>query len=332
MRQFIQIIAIIIGLNLAPPSHASNFGNINLLGSYGQPELVSRPNLTTNNNAAKNNINKIMSTANVKPQAVDSSKKNQNITSVAIVAPPIILNQTSTTKTETLSANSKISPVMQYGELDRPLLQKYIIDNKIGGAIVSAKINQNEINSQKSYQKGDLTLTGWAGDMQLGANYEVVYFGMCGQLIAKSLIDQPSPHIAQAVHSNLTKAGFIANLKIENLPRCDNDSVVFAFVQNSENGNLIRLAGNIKLNISGSEIPNEAYSALNVPKLKSQKMQKIDLSQGARPVYSCANEDCPILGYLESFAGDSSSDMVAIIDEKNGWRLIRNQSISGWLK
>lgn len=365
MKKLWQIIGVIIGLNLSPAGHAGDFGKAQFLGQFGQPELVARPGSDYSSKPVKFmpngklalNINPIINANDNSSVTIannESSKKNNNQIALA-PAPQILSNSKKAPEISLLpfdlaqpapnhtSNNNPIKPKTsggdnylgwQYAPGERKNISQLTIEPKIGGAVVSALIDGGEINPKKPVATGQLLVTGWAGDMLLGAQFHQIYFAQCGQIIAQAPVAISSPQIAQSVHSNLTNAGFMLKLSVQALPRCA-DTTLQAFVQSPETGNYYRIAGSIKLNLTGAEQPQLALRNPILPINNSQsvkKMVKIDLSSGLVPLYSCASEQCPLLGYLESFEGDSGSAQVAVREEKNGWKLIHYGALDGWIQ
>jgi hypothetical protein len=102
-------------------------------------------------------------------------------------------------------------------------LSEWRIENVSSGFIDSVTFAGTQIapNMIGMLQDSDsVTLTGWAGDTDLGIPFRHVVFSLCDRVVGSAPVQLPRPDVAKQVHPNLTRPGWTATLLVDHLPRC----------------------------------------------------------------------------------------------------------------
>ncbi len=80
-----------------------------------------------------------------------------------------------------------------------------------------------------------LIARGWAGDTGLGMRLSDVLLARCDRIVAHAKVTLERPDVAKAVHPNLVRSGWEAQLLAGHLPSCGNDDLsAWAVVPGSE--------------------------------------------------------------------------------------------------
>lgn len=176
-----------------------------------------------------------------------------------------------------------------------------------------------------------LAVTGWAGDPRIGLRYPWVAFSLCGAVVGAVRVEEPRPAITRLVHPNLRAPGFSAHLPVALLPRCsDNGVATLSAYAVLEENHLVPLAGRIPLLLPPGP-PAAVGEAASPPPLTPQTLPRLDrqtitLAAPGANLRACPDRACEEVGGLG--AGRHS---VLLLDQINGWRLLKGESQAGWI-
>jgi hypothetical protein len=200
-----------------------------------------------------------------------------------------------------------------------------------GGAIERARILGRADASQQGNLRQDdlLEITGWAGDPALGMRVSKVVLSACDQIFASAAVGRPRPDIATSVHRNLGESGWVAEVLLGHVPRCDN-TVVRAWAVAPGRPLLLEIEAELPLPAEPRPVtPLPAVtlrSPLAGPPTEPLSPSTFLILDKSAPLRSCGAGDCAVVATLAQGRNDGY-----LIERSGDWVLIAVGSNAGWI-
>lgn len=200
-----------------------------------------------------------------------------------------------------------------------------------GGAIERARIlGRADATQQGNLRQDDLLeITGWAGDPALGMRVGKVVLSACDQVFASAPVGRPRPDIARSVHRNLGESGWVAEILLGHVPRCDN-TVVRAWGVATGRPLLLEMEAELPLPAEPRPVTPLPAVTLRAP-LAGPPAEPISPStflvlERSAPLRSCGAGDCAPVATLSQGRNDGY-----LIERSGEWVLIAVGSNAGWI-
>ncbi|WP_119420537.1 hypothetical protein [Desertibaculum subflavum] len=200
-----------------------------------------------------------------------------------------------------------------------------------GGAIERARIlGRADATQQGNLRQDDLLeITGWAGDPALGMRVGKVLLSACDQIFASAAVGRPRPDIAKSVHRNLTESGWVAEILLGHVPRCDN-TVIRAWGVAPGRPLLLEMEAELPLPAEPRPVAPLPAVTLRAP-LAGPPAEPISPStflvlERAAPLRSCGAADCATVATLAQGRNDGY-----LIERSGEWVLIAVGGNAGWI-
>lgn len=175
-----------------------------------------------------------------------------------------------------------------------------------------------------------LMARGWAGDLGLGLRLNDVVLERCGRIVARAQVTLARPDVAKAVHPNLLRSGWEAQLFAGDLPSCGDDNLSAWAVIPGSPALLIPLVGQHAVNVAG-------FTAIDVPHVSAQTVIRPD-AYPAPPEASfqilaavanmrrCGSTKCAVVSKVTR--GTHSG---VLLENNGSWSLLAFGDRQGWL-
>ncbi|MEP4379729.1 MAG: hypothetical protein ABJ215_00805 [Alphaproteobacteria bacterium] len=190
-----------------------------------------------------------------------------------------------------------------------------------GGVLVDQKIVGAE---------NVLVAQGWAGERQVGIRYKDVLLVMCRLVVARAQVSQDRPDVAEAVHPNLGRSGWEAQIVVADLPLCDDDRLSAWAVVQATPPFLAPLIGSHPVRIKndrGSAVPHvSAQSPLTPDSYDPLTVVRVEIKASRANLRTCATTACSRVAQIDGGVYPS-----VILDRVDGWSLIAFSDRIGWL-
>ncbi|MBO6783710.1 MAG: SH3 domain-containing protein [Alphaproteobacteria bacterium] len=171
---------------------------------------------------------------------------------------------------------------------------------------------------------------GWAGDADLGIRYLDVLFSMCGRFIGRAQIDRERPDVANAVHPNLLKSGWVAELYAGDLPICANPELIAWAVVPGRQAALAALVGKRRIEVEPpvGALADRVSSQVMVNPFDYWPYERVGISVTASRanMRRCGSTDCAVVAQV-----DRGRYPVAVLERRDGWTLLAFEDRVGWL-
>jgi hypothetical protein len=200
-----------------------------------------------------------------------------------------------------------------------------------GGAIERARILGRADASQQGNLRQDdlLEITGWAGDPALGMRVSKVVLAACDQVFASAAVGRQRPDIATSVHRNLGESGWVAEVLLGHVPRCEN-TVVRAWAVAP--GRPLLLETEAELPLPAEPRPVNPLPAVTLrapltgPPAEPLSPSTFLVLDRTAPLRSCAGADCLTVATLQQGRNDGY-----LVERSGDWVLIAVGSSAGWI-
>lgn len=175
-----------------------------------------------------------------------------------------------------------------------------------------------------------LVARGWAGDRGLGMRLADVLLARCDRIIGRAKVTLDRPDVAKAVHPNLVRSGWEAQLLAGHLPSCGDDNLSAWAVVPGSPALLIPLIGRHAVtvdrigapsasNVSAqTEIRPEAYSA--------PAEETFEILSSRANLRRCGSTTCAVTGQI-----DRGTHSGVLLDHNGEWSLMGFGESHGWL-
>lgn len=200
-----------------------------------------------------------------------------------------------------------------------------------GGAIERARILGRADASQQGNLRQDdlLEITGWAGDPALGMRVSKVVLSACDRIFASAAVGAARPDIAKSVHRNLGESGWVAEVLLGHVPRCDS-TVVRAWAVAPGRPLLLEMEAELPLPAEPRPVTPLPAVTLRTP-LAGPPTEPISAStflvlERSLPLRSCGAADCATVATLAQGRNDGY-----LIERSGDWVLIAVGSNAGWV-
>lgn len=199
-----------------------------------------------------------------------------------------------------------------------------------GGAIERARIlGRSDATQQGNLRQDDLLeITGWAGDPALGMRVSKVVLSACDQIFASAAVGRPRPDIATSVHRNLGESGWVAEVLLGHIPRCDN-TIVRAWAIAPGRPLLLEMEAELPLPAEPRPVtPLPAVtlrSPLPGPPSEPLSPSTFLVRDRSTPLRACGAADCVTVTTLPQGRNDGY-----LIERSGDWVLIAVGNNAGW--
>lgn len=200
-----------------------------------------------------------------------------------------------------------------------------------GGAIERARIlGRADATQQGNLRQDDLLeITGWAGDPALGMRVSRVVLSACDKVFASAAVGRPRPDIASSVHRNLGESGWVAEILMGHIPRCEN-TVVRAWAIAPGRPLLLKMEAELPLPAEPRPVDPLPAVTLRAP-LPGPPAEPLSAStflilDRTAPLRSCGAADCLTVATLQQGRNDGY-----LIERSGEWVLIAVGSHAGWI-
>jgi hypothetical protein len=172
---------------------------------------------------------------------------------------------------------------------------------------------------------GVLTLSGWAGDINLGLRMSDVLLVACDRVIASVPVSEARRDIARK-HPNLPAAGWSARLALADLAPCDRP-VVSAYATALFGSAAFPLTGEIEpVGAAQAVALARPAAALPVPRSGQAPVRDVDVGGNGVALRRCGKRDCAVVARLPA-----GRQRLLILDDQAGWYLVAQSSgTAGW--
>ncbi|WP_147385699.1 SH3 domain-containing protein [Oleomonas cavernae] len=181
----------------------------------------------------------------------------------------------------------------------------------------------------KSHVEGGVvTLSGWAGDINLGLRMSDVLLVACDRVVASVPVSGTRADIARK-HPNLPAAGWSARLALADLAPCDHP-VVSAYAT--------ALFGSAAFPLSGEVEPGDALlsaealrldrptAELRTPRTAQAPIREVEVGGQGIALRRCGKRECAVVARLPA-----GHQRLLILDDQAGWILVAQSSgTAGW--
>lgn len=174
-----------------------------------------------------------------------------------------------------------------------------------------------------------LVAQGWAGNQALGLNLSDVVFSACGQIIARAQIAMPRPDVAEAVHPNLTNAGWRAEILAADLPACSDSNIRAWGVVPGALARLAPLARSfpyVSPGPSGAPPRLSAQQTVEADRYPKPEFVGLQVTTSKANLRKCGSTSCAVVGQI-----DGGRYTAHIATEDPEWSLIVFPGGAGWL-
>tara|TARA_R110002110_G_scaffold376568_2_gene586630 strand:- start:142888 stop:143811 length:924 start_codon:yes stop_codon:yes gene_type:complete len=175
-----------------------------------------------------------------------------------------------------------------------------------------------------------LIARGWAGDLGLGLRLNDVVLGRCGRIVARAQVTLARPDVAKAVHPNLLRSGWEAQLFAGDLPSCGDDNLSAWAVIPGSPARLIALVGQHAVNVAGfavNDVPHvSAQTVIRPDAYPAPPEASFDVLATVANMRSCGSTKCPVVSKVAR--GTHSG---VLLENNGSWSLLAFGERQGWL-
>ncbi len=175
-----------------------------------------------------------------------------------------------------------------------------------------------------------LVARGWAGDLSLGLRLNDVVLARCNRIVARTQVTLDRPDVAAAVHPNLLRSGWEAQLFAGDLPSCGDDNLSAWAVIPGSPARLISLVGRHAVDVAGFAVTDVAHvSAQTVirPDAYPGPLEaSFDILATVANMRRCGSTKCPVVSQVAR--GTHSG---VLLENNGSWSLLAFGDRQGWL-
>lgn len=171
---------------------------------------------------------------------------------------------------------------------------------------------------------------GWAGDSGLGLRFTDVLLTRCSRVIARAQVTLDRPDVAKAVHPNLLRSGWVAQIYAGDLPSCADDRISAWAVISGAPARLAPLIGSHEVEVAsgGNNEPRRvsAQENLNPDEYPSPPFQAIEVRASRANLRRCGSTACPVVAKVDRGIWEGQ-----ILDRIDDWSLVAFEGRAGWI-
>lgn len=175
-----------------------------------------------------------------------------------------------------------------------------------------------------------LIAQGWAGDPELGLRLNEILLARCGRIVARAQVTLARPDVATAVHPNLARSGWEAQLFAGDLPSCGDDRLMAWAVLPGKPALLISLIGQHAVAVADSgesdffHVP--AQTMLRPDSYPPPVEALFEILASRANLRKCGSTRCPVVAQID---GGTYSGVV--LEDNGTWSLVGFGDRQGWL-
>jgi len=171
---------------------------------------------------------------------------------------------------------------------------------------------------------------GWAGDTGLGMRLSDVLLARCNRIIGRAKVTLDRPDVAKAVHPNLVRSGWEAQLLAGHLPSCgDDDLSAWAVIPGSP-ALLISLVGRHAVTVDRIDAPAvsnvSAQSEVRPETYGAPVKETFEILASRANLRRCGSAACPVTGQI-----DGGTHWGVLLEDNGEWSLMGFGEQQGWL-
>ncbi|MDA0786968.1 MAG: hypothetical protein O3B37_11835, partial [Proteobacteria bacterium] len=175
-----------------------------------------------------------------------------------------------------------------------------------------------------------LVARGWAGDTGLGMRLSDVLLARCNRIIGRAKVTLDRPDVAKAVHPNLVRSGWEAQLLAGHLPSCgDDDLSAWAVIPGSP-ALLISLVGRHAVTVDRVGAPAvsnvSAQSEIRPETYGAPAKETFEILASRANLRRCGSTTCPVTAQI-----DRGTHSGVLLDDDGEWSLLGFDNGQGWL-
>jgi len=175
-----------------------------------------------------------------------------------------------------------------------------------------------------------LIARGWAGDTGLGMRLTDVFLARCDRIVGHARVTLDRPDVAKAVHPNLVRSGWEAQLLAGHLPSCDNDSLSAWVVVPGSPALLVPLIGRHTAKVDRVGPPAvshvSAQGVIRPEAYAAPARVSFEILASRVNLRRCGSTECPVVGQI-----DQGTYLGAVLENNGEWSLIGFGAHQGWL-
>jgi len=175
-----------------------------------------------------------------------------------------------------------------------------------------------------------LVARGWAGDPGLGLRLHEVVLVRCDRIVARAQVTLDRPDVAAAVHPNLVRSGWEAQIFAGDLPSCGDDNMSAWAVIPGNPALLISLIGRHGVRVASSDVPAVTHvSAQTVPRPDAYAAPSevfFDILASRANLRRCGSTKCAVVAQI-----DSGTHPGVLLENDGSWSLLAFGDRQGWL-
>lgn len=175
-----------------------------------------------------------------------------------------------------------------------------------------------------------LVARGWAGDLALGLRLNDVVLARCDQIVARAQVTLDRPDVAAAVHPNLVRSGWEAQLFAGDLPSCGDDNLLAWAVVPGSPARLISLVGQHAVDVAGFAVADvshvSAQTVIRPDAYPGPPKTSFDILATVANMRRCGSTKCRVISQIE---GGTHSGV--LLENDGSWSLLAFGERQGWL-
>ena len=177
-----------------------------------------------------------------------------------------------------------------------------------------------------------LTLSGWAGEINVGIRYPFVVASICRNIVAHAAVTGARSDVAKAVHPNLTVSGWRIQIAAASIPTCADSTIRVWGVAPGRtrlilplNGRFSVKAGSV-LSDASKAAPLEYAVPLTLEVMPPVASLTLKVTANTLNIRRCGDAKCAITGKFRKGAWP-----VVKMDESADWLLVATPERAGWV-
>ncbi len=175
-----------------------------------------------------------------------------------------------------------------------------------------------------------LIARGWAGDTGLGMRLNDVLLARCDRIVGRAKVTLDRPDVAKAVHPNLVRSGWEAQLLAGHLPSCGDDNLSAWAVIPGNPALLVSLIGRHAARVDRIDPPDishvSAHSEIRPDAYAAPAQETFEVLASRANLRRCGSTKCAVTGQI-----DQGTHSGILLDNNGDWSLIGFDDQQGWL-
>lgn len=171
---------------------------------------------------------------------------------------------------------------------------------------------------------------GWAGDTGLGMRFTDVLLARCNRIVGRAKVTLDRPDVAKAVHPNLVRSGWEAQLLAGHLPSCGDDELSAWAVIPGSPALLVSLIGRHSVSVDQVGRPAisnvSAQTGIRPESYEAPAKETFEILASRANLRRCGSTKCEVTGQID---GGTYSGI--LLDDNGEWSLFGFEDRQGWM-